>query len=416
MNKTARIHQYGNGLVLVAEEMPWCESVSFVILTPSGVIHDPSTLPGLADLTCELMSRGAGKRDNREFLQALENLGVESSEGVSQPYANHCASLLADKLTPALDLYADLILRPALQEEELPQAQQVILQELMSIEDDPDRKLMIRLRKNFYPDPWGRPVHGTAEAIESISVDDIRDFHRKTSLPNGSIISIAGRIDWENVKEQVGRLFGDWQENDLIEPEENDPRILCDHLPLDSEQTHIGIAWPSLPFGDPNHLYLLSAVRVLSGGMSSRLFTEVREKRGLCYSVSAVHQTHGKRGAVFCYCGTRSSRAQESLDVILEEIDKLYSRGINQDELEILKIRNKCSLVMQQESTGNRAASIAYDWYHLHRIRSMQEIEQSIDNLTIGAINDCLIQHRAENMRLVSLGPDELKIDPARLG
>jgi predicted Zn-dependent peptidase len=146
----------------------------------------------------------------------------------------------------------------------------------------------------------------------------------------------------------------------------------------------------------------------LSGGMSARLFTEVRERRGLCYSVYASYNSLKHRGGVFCYAGTGAERAQETLEVTLGELLRL-EQGVEEHELDRLKARIKSSLVMQQESSSGRSSSLAFDWYHLGRARTLEEIEQIIDGLSSSTINAYLKKNPPKDFTVVTLGPKSLE-------
>ena len=147
---------------------------------------------------------------------------------------------------------------------------------------------------------------------------------------------------------------------------------------------------------------------VLSGGMSARLFTEVRERRGLCYSVYASYHTLRDRGAVFCYAGSTAERAQETLDVTLGELRRL-GRGIEDHELDRLKARIKSALVMQQESSSARSTSVARDWYHLGAVRTLDELGRLVDGLTCSSINAYLAEHPPRDFTVVTLGSRALE-------
>lgn len=400
-------HQFDNGLVLLGEPMPWTESVSFSLLVPYGPVLDPPDLDGLASMVCEMSLRGAGNHANREFIQALENLGCETSESVAHLHTGYGASLLAANLFPALGLLADVVRRPHFDESQFESAKQVLRQNIYALEDDPARRLMLELQSNFWPDPWGRSSLGTLEAIDRITMDDVQCHHARYFQPEGAILSIAGKFDWNRVNERVDELFGDWQAHPFEMPEERVIGRRRIHIPLDSAQTHIGLAYPTQPLCSEDHMKAWSAVGILSGGMSCRLFDEIREKRGLCYSVYAVYSTLRDRAGVFCYCGTGAERAGESLEVLLAELDKLRW-GIEEDELERLKIRARSSLIMQQESTGSRSAAMTRDWYHLGRIRSLEEIERTVLSLTKPEIDDYLASHPAGPFHIATLGRQPL--------
>ena len=412
MTDTIFSHTYQNGLVLVAERMDWLKSAAFTFLVPAGCVHDPADRGGLGSFTCEMALRGAGDRDSRQFILDLDNLGVERSESVSSTHAGFSGAMVAENLPKALSIYADLLRRPLLPENQLEAGRQAMLQELRAVEDEPAQKVMIELRKRHYPNPWGQPSHGEQRAIEETTLDELRrHFHRLYS-PRGTILGVAGCIDWERLKDQVGELLGDWLpgKEDMIK--ETPCSVRQEHLALDSQQTQIGIAYPSVPYRHKDYFQAWGAVGVLSGGMSARLFHEVRERRGLCYSVYATHHTLLHRGAVLCYAGTSADRAQETLDVTLGELARLAD-GIESAELNRLKARIKSALIMQNESSTARSTSLARDWFHLGRVRTLDELGRLIDGLSSDSINAYLSAHPPKDFTVVTLGPQPLEMPEA---
>ncbi len=402
-------HQYANGLVLVAEPMQSLESAAFTVLVPAGGLYDSPGRDGLAALTCEMALRGAGSRDSRRFLEDLENLGVQRGESVSTMHTSFSGATLAKNLPAALSLYADLLRSAHLPADQLDAGRLVAIQELRAIEDEPGHKVMLELRRRHYPDPLGRPSEGTMPSLEAIGIEDIRRQYTDYYRPNGVIIGVAGRIDWKQMVDLVGGLFGDWQPRQRGDVPLGPVGSKVDHVAHEGNQTHIGIAYDSVPYRDPNYFQASGAVGVLSGGMSSRLFTEVREKRGLCYTVYASYHTLLDRASVLCYAGTTAERAQETLDVTLGELERL-ARGVEENELARLKARVKSSLVMQQESSSARSASVARDWYHLGRARTLDEIGELVDALTCESINTYMAAHPPRDFTIVTLGPKPLQI------
>jgi predicted Zn-dependent peptidase len=180
-------------------------------------------------------------------------------------------------------------------------------------------------------------------------------------------------------------------------------------LPHESSQTHIGIAYPAVPYAHPDYFQARGAVGVLSDGMSSRLFTEVRENRGLCYAVHAILHSLRDRGSVLCYSGTSTERAQETFDTLVGELRRLAD-GIQPDELQRLKAKIKSSLVMQQESSSSRSGSIAADWYHLGRVHSLEELGRIVDGLNCQSINRYLADNPPRDFAVVTLGAQELEV------
>jgi predicted Zn-dependent peptidase len=402
-------HTYPNGLVLVAEPIDALQSAAFTFLAPAGCVYDPANRGGLSSFTCEMVLRGAGERDSRQFILDLDNLGVERAEGVATSHVSYSGATVAENLPKTLAIYADLLRRPHLPADQMEASRLAMLQELRAVEDEPAQKVMIELRGRHYPEPWGRSAQGDQASLEATTIDDIRPHFQRYYRPNGTILGVAGRVDWERLKDSVGEMLGDWPAGAEETIEEKPCRTRYLHLPHDSQQTQIGIAYASVPYRHPDYFQAWGSVGVLSGGMSARLFTEVRERRGLCYSVYATQHTLWHRGAVFCYAGTGADRAQETLDVTLGELRRL-AKGIEESELDRLKARIKSALIMQQESSSARSSSLARDWYHLGRARTLDEVGQLIDGLTSRSINAYLAEHPPGDFTVVTLGSRELEV------
>lgn len=402
-------HKLENGMVLVGEPTAALESAAFTFLAPAGCCFDPPGKAGLASLTGEMMLRGAGSRDSRAWISDLENLGVERGESVGVAQSTYHGATLRDNVYKGIELFADLIRRPHLPADQLEAGRSACLQELRAIDDEPSHKLMIELRRRQYPDPWGRSSHGEEAALKAATIGDVREFHARHYRPGNTILAVAGNFDWKRMCGEVERLFGDWEPHDVKEPPARNGRPPGNHISFQSNQSHVGIAYPSIPYKHPDYFQAWAAVGVLSSGSSSRLFTEVRERRGLCYTVYASLHTQRDRASVLCYAGTTAERAQETLDVTVDELRKLAG-GIKQNELDRLKARIKSSLIMQQESTSARSGALGRDWYHLGRARSLDEVGQLVDALTADTINAFLEENPPSDLLVVTLGPEPLEM------
>jgi len=396
-------------LTLVAEEMPWLESAAFAILTPAGCAYEPAEKLGLASLTCEMAQRGAGKRDSRQFMSDLENLGADMSASVSIAHTSFGGAMPAESLPEVLAIYADLIQRPHLPEDQLEDARLGCLQEVKAMEDDLAQKTFQQLRLSHYASPWGRNSQGTETTVSGLTIADVRQHFRELYSPRRAILSVAGKIDWSQLKADVERLFADWKAGPETKLTETPPKRTYEHLTVDSSQTHIGVALDAVPYSHPDYFQIRGAVGVLSDGMSSRLFSEVREKRGLVYTVHAMLHSLRDRGSILAYAGTTAERAQETLDVMLAELKKLYD-GITSDEIDRLKGRIKRALIIQQESSPSRAGSIALDWYYLSRVRTMAELSGIIDGLTAESINAYLAANRPREFTVATVGREKLVV------
>jgi predicted Zn-dependent peptidase len=409
VGQTVYQHQLPNGLVLLAEQMEHVRSAAFNFLVPAGCAYDPPGQFGVATVLADLITRGAGGRDSRALSLALDGLGVDRGEGVRVMNMRFGGSTLARSVPAALDIYADILLRPHLPAEELEAAQSLALQDIQSLEDSPEGLVMVELRRRYYPQPLSKDRLGRAEDIEALTIDAVRAFHTRHFHPNGTILSVAGNVQWEPLKAQVERLFGDWQPSNRAELTPEPHTAESSHIPKETHQTHIALAYPSVPIGHADYYAARAAEGVLSGGMSARLFTEVREKRGLCYAIGVGHETFKDRGTMVGYAGTGADRAQETLDVTLAELGRLKD-GIGEDEIDRVKAGLKSSLIMQEESTAARAGAIASDWYFLGRVRDSAEVQAAIDGLTPKLVTDHLARFPIRDVKIVTVGPKPLTV------
>ncbi|MGC1275103.1 MAG: pitrilysin family protein [Planctomycetaceae bacterium] len=406
--QTVHSRTLDNGLVVIVEPMDGVQSAAFSFLAPAGSVFDPPGKNAAASVLCEMLPRGAGSRDSRGLSNALDDLGVQREEGVGPAHLSLSGAMIAENFAPTLRLYRDLLRAPLLPEDEFEPAVAGVAQTIRGNEDEPRQKVVTELRARCFATPWGLPTDGTLAGLEALTHADILAQHRACIRPNGTILGIAGSVDSERILDLVADLFGDWPA--VAEPTfETGPRgVKRDHIDHESTQTHIGIAYDAIPFSDPDYYAAWAAVGVLSGGMSARLFTEVREKRGLCYAISASLTSLKHAGQVLCYAGTTNERAQQTLDVTLAELRRL-DEGIGEDELDRCKAGAKSSLIMQQESTRARAGSLARDWYHLGRVRPLVEVRREIESLTTMRVLDYVKTHPAADVTILTLGPQPLE-------
>lgn len=401
--------QLDNGLTVLIERMTHVQSAAFALLTPAGTIYEPAGANGTAAAALDLMTRGAGDRNSRELSNALDFLGVQGNDTVGWNFLTLAGATLADNVIEALPIYAEIVRRPTMPEDQFPAVMNSAVQSLLSIEDEPQRKMFVELRKRCYDDPWGRPTDGTLVDLENVTHASLCEFVQHNVRPNGALLGVAGNVDPEQIFQQVENCFGDWEPL----PERELQRVPCPggvhHLFHQSAQTHIGLAFDCVPYGHPDYFLAWAAISILSGGSSSRLFTEVREKRGLCYSVYATANSLLDEGKAFAYAGTTTERAQETLDVMLSEILRLQD-GIEQDELKRCQARAKSSLIMSQESTGSRSSSLARDWFHLQRVRTLDEIHELVEAITVEQVLDYLHRHPFENFVVLTIGAEELQV------
>ena len=405
----ARIFPLSCGATLLVEPMADVQSASFSCLVPAGSIYEPAGINGLSAVLTDLVTRGAGPWDSRTFNDRLEELGLQRSEVTGWNFLSFNGSLLAEHLPAALELYAEMLQRARLPQEELAPTIIGVEQSLRALEDEPHRKVFVELRRSAYDDPWGRSSEGTLADLPRITLDRVQELYRSGFTPAPTILGVAGCVEPEAVRDRLESLLAGWRGGPQRQVTAGPRQPPIRHLSHDSAQTHIGLAWEAAPYGHPDYYSAWAAASILGGSSSSRLFTEVRERRGLCYSVSTSLNSVLTEGRVFTYVGTTSERAQETLDVTLDEIAKL-SRGIDLPELERCQAHAKSSLVMQQESTAARAAALARDFFFLGRVQTLDEVHDLVQSLTVEGINAYLQAHPADDLVMTTVGREALRI------
>lgn len=407
-----RTHLFESGLTLVVEAMGHVQSAAYSLMVPAGSIYDPAEQTGAASVLSNLITRGAGERDAQQLSAALDNLGVQRHESPGLAHMNFAGATLASNLPAALTILGDVVLCPHLPAEQFDAARAGVAQSLRALEDEPRQKILLELRRRCYDAPWGLPTEGSLDGLQNLSAETVRAHYERCFRPDAAILGVAGNVDFDEIRDVVGVVFENWSPKPEPEIDTGPHGPSRDHIQHDSTQTHIGIAYEAVPYRLPEYYAGWAAVSVLSGGMSSRLFTQVREKQGLCYAISASLNSLRDEARVLCYAGTTTDRAQETLDRTLGELVGLGD-GIAENELARCKARAKSALVMQQESTTARAGSIARDWYHLGRIKTLDEVRDSIEALTVETVLGYVHNHPARDFTILTIGPQPLEVSGA---
>lgn len=403
-------YQLSNGITLIVEEIEDVNSAAFSIYVPTGTVREPENLPGLANIMTECFYKGAGPYDSKGLSEISESIGFHKSISCGMEAIVFSGSVLAENLEKALEISKTILLEPRFPESELASVKSLALQDIDSVEDEPSSKVMDELTKNFYPGPYSRIGLGTKDGINALTNEDIKSFYNETFGANGVIIGVAGRVKADTVYSVIEKLFKDWKgglpripvgslgkENKVV------------YLNKNTAQVQIALAYPSIGLEDPRYYAARIGVNVLSGGMSGRLFIEVREKRGLVYRVGASHSGAKGRSAIFASAGTTPENAEETLKVMIEQLHSLAD-GVSEEELHRAKVDLKTRVITQGESTSARAGSLASDWWNLKRVRSLLEIKDAIDKVSEADIVNYSKAFPVSPITLAVLGSKELSL------
>lgn len=406
-----RIIELDCGAPLVVERMPGVKSAAISWLLPSGSVFEPVGKLGLGAMWEELLLRGAGDLASRAFADAMDRLGVNRSVSGQTYYTQIGASMIGQRLPEALPMLVDMVRRPRFDEGSIEPARELALQAIESLKDDPRQRAVLGARARHRPDPLNRSGMGTPETLSAITRDDLADEWKRLVRPVGSIIGVAGAVDADAVASQLNKLLAGWEGANEVPSFEAVGERGYAHETDNSNQVQIIICHDGPADRDEDSLAERVVLSVLSGGMSGRLFTEVREKRGLCYAVSAAYAPGREFGGVSAYVGTTPERAQEALDVLHEQLSAINGPGgakIDQSEFERALVGLRSRIVFSGESTRARAASIAGDMHSLGRPRPLRELSEALDALTLDGVNSYLERREPGEITIQTLGPETL--------
>jgi len=408
-------HTLKNGMVVLGESMEGVESAAFGFMLPAGAAQLPEGCCGASNVIADWIFRGAGSKNSRQLGDALDGLGLHRVNSVGSSHITIGAALEAGNLSKAIDLYADVILRASLKQDQFELARQLAIDGVLSLDDEPRQKVMLKLREQFYPSPLGRSAAGDIDELKILTDEKTKGIIKANFNLSQTIFAVAGKYDFDSICRQMEDLFAanieDSETKDEGRGTRDDGRARGKYKHIDNEgaQVHIGLMTETVKPADENYYNARVAISVLSGGMSARLFTEVREKRGLCYAIGARYHTLKEAAGIMCYAGTTPEKAQETLDVIIGEFERL-SEGITEEEMGRAKVGLKSTLILQSESSSSRAGAIGSDYYMLGRVRSLDEIKKKIEQTTVDAVSDFLRGNKFKEFTVVTIGPKRVTV------
>lgn len=398
--------------------MPGVRSAGITWLLPAGSATEPESRQGLGAMWSELLLRGAGDFDSRGQADAFDALGVSRSADVSTFHMRLSFTLLGGRVPAALPMIADMVLAPRMEEASVEPTRDLCMQALESLADDPQERAVLSLRARHADPPLNRSGMGTEEGLAAISREDLLDGWRLRAAPGGSIISIAGDIQAAGgakaVAERLDQILTEWKgAAPVVALGRSSTRGTYHHIADKSSQVQVVLMHDAPAETNPDARLERVVSSVLSGGMAARLFTEVREKRGLCYSVSQSYAAERDYGRCLAYVGTTPERAQESLSVLLAELRRINTPDgrVTREEFDRAMIGIRSGIIFSGESTGARAASLAGDQYRLGRPRSLGEILARYESITLDEVNAYLSRRTLGPVTIVTLGQGELKAE-----
>ena len=413
-------HVLPNGLVVVTETMTHVRSVSVGVWVRNGSRRESSEQNGLAHFMEHMVFKGTERRTAESIAREMDSIGGMLDAFTSKEQICFNAKVLDDHLPIAFDIISDLCLRPLFDSGDVDKERQVVLEEIKMDLDNPESLLHEIFTRGFWPEhPLGRPILGTPDTVRQFSREALQPRFREWFAPNQLLVTAAGNVPHEKVLELVQREFGHLTASNGVEQEAPPKTSAPIHVERkkDLEQVHLCLGVPSLPMAHERRFGIAVLNNLLGGGMSSRLFQNIREKRGLAYAVFSEITPYSDTGMFSVYAGTAKETVGEVLDLTIAELRAMKESRVSEEELRRAKNHLKGSLMLSLESTSSRMSNLARQELYFGRFYSLDEILASIEAVTSEDVQ-VLAQEffRPELISATVLGPvNGFSLDRARL-
>ncbi|TCP62287.1 putative Zn-dependent peptidase [Rhodovulum bhavnagarense] len=400
------LHRLSNGLRIVTESMPGLKSAALGIWVGAGARNESPAENGIAHFLEHMAFKGTQKRSTLQIAEAIEDVGGYINAYTSREMTAYYARVLEADVPLALDVLADILLNPQFAPDEIEVERGVILQEIGQVADTPDDVIFDWMQEVAYPDqPLGRPILGPAERVSGFARDDFFAFVRRHYTPEKMILSAAGAVDHDEIVRLAEGLFGQLEPAPAgtVEPARfvgGEHRVV---KPL--EQAHMALGFECPGYRDPAVYTAQIYATAMGGGMSSRLFQELREKRGLCYTVFAQAGSYADTGLVTVYAGTSGEQLGELAELTMEELAR-SAQDMTPAEVARARAQMKAGLLMGLESPSNRAERLARLVSIWDRVPGLEETIAHIDAVTTGDVREFAAQLAAHARPALALyGP-----------
>ncbi len=399
-----------NGLRIVTERIDYVQSASIGIWVGVGARDESDKLRGISHVIEHMLFKGTPTRNAQQIADEIDRVGGYLNAFTDKEYTCYYSKVLSDHIPVAVDVLSDMFLHSVIEKEELAREKNVILEEIKRHEDQPDDLVHDVFFQTIWPTHvLGKPVIGTSKTVASFKQADLTSYMAQRYTPDTIVVAAAGLVDHKQIVDMVASRFGhlkgcisDWREPDAA-PQ---PHAATAKVAKPVEQVHIVIGMPGYSQLDDNKYKLSLMDTVLGGGMSSRLFQEIREKRGLAYAVGSYSATYREGGLFAVYAGTSMDTLDEVIDITRTEFENVRRDNVTADELDRAKNQIRGSLVMGQESMSNRMMRMGKNELVYGREIPITETISKISAVSLEDIHDTaqeLLQ--TERFTVAQVGP-----------
>jgi len=410
--RNVNVRELPGGVRIFSEPLSEATSVSLGVWIRAGSRDEKDEVAGITHLMEHMLFKGTPSMDALGIAEAFEGIGAQENAATGEEYTVLYARFLPEHLERALDIMSEMVLKPTLAD--LEREREVIVEEIKMYEDRPDQLADEYLSGLiFHDDSLGRPIIGSVETVRGVDHDTLRIFHDNTyTAPNVFLVG-AGKLDRDEFERMAEEKLEGLPSGELFVREANPkaPKSRFFFKFKETEQYHVAMGSLGLPARSEDRFAMSALNNVLGGGMSSRLFQEVREKRGLAYAVYSYHQGYSDAGVVKVYVGSTTGNVAEAVEVISEQLDKIREEPVSEEELKRTKEQLKSSTILALESTAARMTRIGRSIITGAELLTPEEISARIDAVSAEDIKRLANDHlNLENMYLAAVGPKELDL------
>lgn len=399
-------HTLPNGVRIVAEKIPHVRSVALGIWIGTGSQSERKEENGISHFIEHMMFKGTDKRSARELAESFDAIGGHVNAFTSKEVTCYYAKVLDQHFSTALEILADMFFHSQFQEEEIEKEKKVVIEEIRMVEDTPDDLVHDLLSEaSLSSHSLGYPVIGTVENVQSFTREQLFAYKNKFYYPQNTVIALAGNLPDDYV-DQIASYFAYHQGEVPDEQQEKPsftPNIRVKQKP--TEQSHICMGMPGLKMGDDRIYHMILLNNILGGNMSSRLFQEVREERGLAYSVYSYHSAYRDAGLFAIYAGTAHGQEEEVLLIVDRILQDISKNGVKPSELNKAKEQLKGSMMLGLESTNNRMSRLGRNELLLGHHLTLDEILEKIEQITLEEVNQLASEIFTSERSLAIISP-----------
>jgi len=404
-DEAIRVTRLPSGLTVVTEQMDHVETISLGAYVASGTRNEAPEQNGVSHFLEHMAFKGTERRTAADIAEAVENVGGHINAYTAREQTAYYVKMLKEDLDLGADIIGDILTHSTFARDEVERERGVILQEIGQANDTPDDIIFDHFQEAAYPNqPMGRPVLGTEEIIRNLSRDDISGYMRRHYAAGNVVVAATGALEHDRVVDLVSKHFADMPAD--MPPAVEDGTYAGGEFreERDLDQVHIVLGFPGVGYSDPDYYPVLLLSGLLGGGMSSRLFQEIREKRGLVYSVYSFAAPYVETGLFGIYAGTGESEAAELIPATLEELHRVQLDA-NEPELRRAKAQVKASLLMSMESTGSRCEQLSRQMQIFNRIIPAAETVAKLEAVTVDDIRRAAARIFRGVPTLAAMGP-----------